>query len=231
MYKNIFFDIDDTLWYTIHNSRETNYELYQYFNLDRYFNSFEQFFSIFIDCNEKMWSQYALGKVDMDYINRNRFMCPLRKVGITDESIAHNYSEKFFSTLPYKKTLLPNAGELLSYLRGSGKYCLYVLSNGLSKIQYQKLRSGGIYDYFDKIILSEDIGVAKPQQAIFDFAMSATHSVYKESLMIGDSWVNDIGGAQAVGMDQIYFNPRKESHSSPDPTYEVADLIDIEKIL
>jgi len=106
-----------------------------------------------------------------------------------------------------------------------------VLSNGLSKIQYQKLRSGGIYDYFDKIILSEDIGVAKPQQAIFDFAMSATHSLYKESLMIGDSWVNDIGGAQAVGMDQIYFNPRKESHSRPNPTYEVADLIDIEKIL
>lgn len=59
-------------------------------------------------------------------------------------------------------------------------------------------------------MLSEDIGVHKPFPAIFNFAMSATQSEFRTSLMIGDSWKNDIAGAREVGMGQGYYCPDAE---------------------
>lgn len=62
-------------------------------------------------------------------------------------------------------------------------------------------RSGRV---FQKVILSEDLGVLKPWPAIFNFALSATQSELRESLMIGDSWEADITGAHGVGMHQAF---------------------------
>ena len=64
-------------------------------------------------------------------------------------------------------------------------------------------RSGQV---FQKVILSEDLGVLKPWPAIFNFALSATQSELCESLMIGDSWEADITGAHGVGMHQAFYN-------------------------
>ena len=77
---------------------------------------------------------------------------------------------------------MPHAREALEYL--ASRYDLYILSNGFRELQEQKMRSAGVGEYFKKIILSEDIGVLKPYPEIFYFAMSATQSELKTSLMI-----------------------------------------------
>ncbi len=68
------------------------------------------------------------------------------------------------------------------------------------------MRSAGVDRYFKKIILSEDLGVLKPWPEIFHFALSATQSELRESLMIGDSWEADITGAHGVGMHQAFYD-------------------------
>lgn len=88
---------------------------------------------------------------------------------------------------------MPHAKEVLEYL--APKYNLYILSNGFRELQSCKMRSAGVDTYFKKVILSEDIGVLKPRPEIFHFALSATQSELRESLMIGDSWEADIAGA------------------------------------
>lgn len=231
MYKNIFFDLDDTLWFTLHNSREAFHEIYDNFKLSRFFDSFDHFYTIYLKRNNQLWAEYAKGTVTIEKINHDRFIYPLQTVGINDESLAKDYSDSFFKTLPSKKTLIPHAMELLEYLNGKGCYNLYILSNGFKSIQYQKLRSSGIDHYFDKVILSEDIGIPKPNIGIFNFAMSATNSEYTDSLMIGDSWVNDIYGARNAGMDQIYFNRLHDVNDAFKPTYEVDNLQEIMNIL
>ena len=72
--------------------------------------------------------------------------------------------------------------------------------------QSRKMRSAGVDRYFKKIILSEDLGVLKPWPEIFHFALSATQSELRESLMIGDSWEADMTGAHGVGMHQAFYN-------------------------
>ena len=127
MYKNIFFDLDDTLWFTLHNSREAFHEIYDNFKLSRFFDSFDHFYTIYLKRNNQLWAEYAQGTVTIEKINHDRFIYPLQTVGINDESLAKDFSVSFFKTLPSKKTLIPHAMELLEYLNGKGCYNLYIV--------------------------------------------------------------------------------------------------------
>ena len=124
---------------------------------------------------------------------------------------------------------MPHAVETLEYL--SSRYKLYILSNGFQEPQCHKMRSAGIDLFFKKVILSDDIGVLKPWPEIFHFALSATQSELRESLMIGDSWENDVEGAKGVGMHQVFYNPKGRSGLPFRPTYQITDLKELMEFL
>ena len=70
----------------------------------------------------------------------------------------------------------------------------------------------------------------KPNKAIFEYALKQTGASVRTSLMIGDALDVDILGAQEVGMDQVYFNPKQTAHDAS-PTYEIHHLRQLENIL
>ena len=70
-----------------------------------------------------------------------------------------------------------------------------------------KIGRTGIGKYFQHVIISEIVGVNKPDKAIFEYALNLAGAVKAESLMIGDSLDADVRGALNFGMDAIYFNP------------------------
>lgn len=185
---------------------------------------------LYVPKNLELWDLYGRHEISKDELNARRFSYPLLQVGVDDPALVKAYSDGFFAAIPYKRKLMPHAMEALEYL--SGKYRLYILSNGFRELQEQKMRSAGILRYFRKIVLSEDIGVHKPFPAIFNFAMSATQSEFRTSLMIGDNWKNDIVGAREVGMGQGYYCPDAEpSVLEFQPTFLLRDWEEIEKVL
>ena len=228
-YKNLFFDLDDTLWAFSYNARDTFEEMYRKYEYDRYFRSFQHFYELYERRNVELWAEYADGKVTKDELNRQRFLYPLEAVGEGDAALAKAFSEDFFAVIPTKSRLMPHAREVLEYL--APKYNLYILSNGFQELQCHKMRSAGIDRYFKKIVLSDDIGVLKPWPEIFHFAMSATQSELRESLMVGDSWENDIAGARGVGMHQVYYNVTGRSEFPFKPTYQITDLKELLQLL
>ena len=228
-YKNLFFDLDDTLWAFSYNARDTFEEMYRKYEYDRYFRSFQHFYELYERRNVELWAEYADGKVTKDESNRQRFLYPLEAVGEGDAALAKAFSEDFFAVIPTKSRLMPHAREVLEYL--APKYNLYILSNGFQELQCHKMRSAGIDRYFKKVVLSDDIGVLKPWPEIFHFAMSATQSELRESLMIGDSWDNDITGARGVGMHQVYYNVTGRSEFPFKPTYQITDLKELLQLL
>ena len=125
--------------------------------------------------------------------------------------------------------LMPHVQETLAYL--SARYHLYILSNGSREIQTGKLRLAGLERYFRKIIVSEDIGVPKPRAPIFHFALSATQSQLKDSLMIGDSWEKDVEGAADIGMDQVFYDTERLRRMPFSPTYHIRDLKELMEVL
>ena len=91
--------------------------------------------------------------------------------------------------------------------------------------------SAGVDRYFKKIILSEDLGVLKPWPEIFHFALSATQSELRESLMIGDSWEADMTGAHGVGMHQAFYNVTERTVFPFQPTYHIHSLKELMNLL
>lgn len=229
-YKSIFIDLDDTLWAFTENARDTFEEMYHQYRFERYFQSFDHFMELYVPINLELWDLYGRHEISKDELNARRFSYPLLQVGVDDPALVKAYSDGFFAAIPYKRKLMPHAMEALEYL--SGKYRLYILSNGFRELQEQKMRSAGILHYFRKIVLSEDIGAHKPFPAIFNFAMSATQSEFRTSLMIGDNWKNDVAGARDVGMGQGYYCPDAEpSVLDFQPTFLLRDWKEIKKVL
>ena len=143
--------------------------------------------------------------------------------------LIERFSEDFFAIIPTKSGLMPYAKEVLEYL--APKYNLYILSNGFRELQSRKMRSAGVDIYFKKVILSEDLGVLKPWPEIFNFALSATQSELRESLMIGDSWEADITGAHGIGMHQAFYNVTGRTSFPFQPTYHIYSLKDLIDLL
>ena len=137
-YKNLFFDLDDTIWAFSRNARDTFEEVYQKYSFDRYFDSFDHYYTLYQRRNTELWLEYGEGKVTKEELNCQRFFYPLQAVGVEDEALAERFSEDFFAIIPTKSGLMPHAKEVLEYL--APQYNLYILSNGFRELQSRKRR-------------------------------------------------------------------------------------------
>ena len=228
-YKNLFIDLDDTIYDFSEASKESFMETYELLHYERFFKSFEHFYSIYEPYNLELWRIYGEGKITKEELNRRRYSHPLEAVGIYDQELADRFCCEALSRIPTKNKLIPGAIELLEYLRP--KYNLYILSNGFKELQSHKMRTAGIDKYFDALILSEDIGVNKPNRELYEYALEKTGSKLEESIMIGDMFDTDIVGAANIGMEQIYFNPKGKEIPTFVPTHTVSNLLQIKEIL
>jgi putative hydrolase of the HAD superfamily len=93
-------------------------------------------------------------------------------------------------------------------------YKMHIISNGYQDIQIKKMKSGGIYHFFDQIITNDIAGARKPEKAIFDFALERANAKRENSIMIGDNLIADIEGARNAGLKTIYFNPELGENES-----------------
>ena len=123
-YRNLFFDLDDTIWAFSRNARDTFEEVYRKYSFERYFDSFDHYYTIYQQRNTELWIEYGEGKITKDELNRQRFSYPLQAVGVEDETLAEKFSEDFFAIIPTKSGLMPYAKEVLEYL--APKYNLYI---------------------------------------------------------------------------------------------------------
>lgn len=228
-YRNLFIDLDDTIYDFSAASRESFHETYDQLHYERYFDSFEQYMQIYEPYNLELWRIYGEGKITKAELNRRRYLHPLETVGVNDPQLAKTFCHEALGRIPTKNKLVDGAMELLEYLRP--KYRMHILSNGFKELQSHKMRTSGILHYFDSLILSEDIGINKPRRELFEYALEKSGSQVSDSIMIGDMFDTDIAGAAGVGMEQIYYNPKEKKGHPFTPTYEVNHLLQIKEIL
>ena len=228
-YKNLFIDLDDTIYDFSSAAKESFQETYELLQYGRFFDSFEHYLSIYEPYNLELWRIYGEGRITKEELNRQRYSYPLKVVGMDDQELADTFCREALGRIPTKGPLMPGAIELLEHLRP--KYRMFILSNGFKELQSHKMRTAGIDRYFDRLILSDDIGVNKPNRELYEHALQVTGSVLEESIMIGDMFDTDIVGAANIGMDQIYYNPKGKNGKAFEPTFEVSHLLQIKEIL
>ena len=224
-YKYIFVDLDDTIWDFERNAKSSLMDVFDSKHLNRYFDSFEHFFDLYITNNTLLWKLYSEGKVTKAELNLQRFKYPFLKMGVevNDEFVLQMGSD-YLNLLPEKTALMPYAHELLEYL--SPRYPLTIVSNGFIEVQQRKMESSGIGHYFSHVVLSENVGALKPDKRIFEHALLLNNAQPHETIMLGDNFEADICGAQNAGIDTIYFNPKGKPilETQTPPTFHIQSL-------
>ncbi|MCX7985239.1 MAG: HAD family hydrolase [Bacteroidetes bacterium] len=171
-------------------------------------------FKEYIHCSEmefrKRWKEalpyyhqlYAEGKLSFEEQRRYRFQDSFKNYTLDTDTLAA-IGEYFQELLPHSWKLFDDVIEVLEYLR---PYPLGIITNGALSTQSQKIDSTGIRGYFDCIVISEAVGCAKPDPAIFLYATQQLHCSPEECYFIGDSWENDVRGSIAAGMKAVWLN-------------------------
>lgn len=229
VYKQIFIDLDDTLWDFRGNSKAALEMIYELFGIKRYYRLASEFVDVYMRRNNELWMLYHHGKIEKADLVVERFRYPLMRVGVCDQRLAADMNSSYLDILSRQDRLVPYAKELLDYL--GSKYPLSIISNGFTEVQFKKLSNTGISGYFDHVILSEQVGVTKPNPGIFKYALQRTGSDPSQTIMIGDNYDADITGAQSCGIAQLFFNPLRAETAGTPPSYEVQSLQEITLIL
>jgi putative hydrolase of the HAD superfamily len=205
-YKHLFFDLDHTIWDFDKNAEEALHELYVQYGLKELgLHSPDLFIETYTRHNHRLWAEYHIGKITKAELREARFKQTFLDLGLHPEVIPVGFEEAYVKLCPTKTNLFPDAHEALQYLHS--KYILHLISNGFQESTELKIRGTSIGGYFQNVIISEVVGVNKPDKAIFEHALGLAGAVKNESLMIGDSLEADVYGALNFGMDAIYFNP------------------------
>jgi HAD superfamily hydrolase (TIGR02253 family) len=155
----------------------------------------------------------------------------LKKLGIDDRELAARASQAYYRTWVSHLKLFSEVPEVLAALRG--QYRLGIISNGPSDLQRYKLKLFDLEREFDPIVISGEIGVAKPDQKIFRYALERAGVSPEEALYVGDSPVYDIVGAKGAGMMMAWVSRSglMANTSELKPNYVIDNLREVLVVL
>ncbi len=229
-YKCLFFDLDRTLWDYETNSLEAFKDIVIKLQIDDQIRDAALLKQTYNMINEQMWEQYKKGLITKEFLSEKRFAHTLKNFGIYNNNIVKQFAEEYLKVVPTKSNLISGTMETLSYLKEKG-YNLNIITNGFKEIQQKKMESSNIDQFFDFIIISEDVGYKKPQPEIFEFALEKCNVSKEESIMIGDDFEADVLGAAEIGIDQIFYTTSKVETEKTPPTYTINNISDLRNIL
>ncbi|NAZ94718.1 pyrimidine 5'-nucleotidase, partial [Vibrio toranzoniae] len=128
-------------------------------------------------------------------------------------------------------SLLPGAKELIGALHGKAN--MGIITNGFTDLQHVRLQRTGLLNVFSPLVISEEVGVAKPDVGIFEYAFNLMSNPPREQiLMVGDNPHSDIQGGINAGIDTCWLN--MQGNVAPDgiePHYQVSSLSELQQLL
>lgn len=233
-YKAIFLDWDDTIGDWTHAEHLALQDIYQTYHIDELYDTINEFFATYKPYNLELWSQYGQGTVTKEKLHFERFYYPLMVNqysefrGRKKEDLAREMGDEFLRLTNKYFSLLPDAKRVVQAL--AAKYPLTIISNGFKEVQYYKFEHSGLRDCFAHTIISEEVGINKPQPQIFQIALELNGISADEAVMVGDSYTSDIAGAKAAGIDQIWLH-KSDYITTEIATYIIPALADLLTIL
>lgn len=217
-YQIILFDLDDTL---------VNFAASEAVGLQKLH---EQFYShidypIFIEkyraINAPLWKRVGVEENAL-LPSEIRF---LRFKYLNEQIECNTSAEKAADTYEYylgeHVDWLPNVKEAIELLHRKG-HILGIITNGLTEVQYKKKHKLNLQQWFDCFVVSDEIGISKPNKAIFERAIQEIASKRQQPvdafakdtmLMVGDSFHSDGQGAMNFGINYCHISQEPPAQS------------------
>jgi 2-haloacid dehalogenase len=180
---------------------------------------------LYSDINAAIWREFERGEIDQLRLRTERFERLFDEIGV--EADVTELSRRYLEVLSRQAALLPGAEELVRRLTASHR--LLLLTNGLAEVQRPRFAAASIRDCFAEIVISEEVGIAKPDPAIFELALERVGRPERSTvLVVGDSLSSDIAGGVAAGLDTCWYNPSGSANGhGVTPTYEIRRLSEL----
>jgi 2-haloacid dehalogenase len=183
---------------------------------------------LFGEINKPLWVKLEQGEISSQRLRVQRFEVLAEALEV--ELNASDFSDDYLLNLGDECVLLPGAAEVVEDL--SRDHGLALATNGIAAVQRSRFSASSIKRHFRALVISEEVGFAKPDSGFFSQLFSQMGDPSKaEVLMVGDSLSSDIAGGSGFGIDTCWFNPSGQSNgSSVAPTHEIIELSELFEI-
>lgn len=220
-YQWILFDADETLFHF--DAFKGLQLMFSRFDVDFSRDDFSHYQTV----NLPLWVDYQDGKITATQLQHRRFQSWADRLKVTTQTL----NSAFMTAMADICCLLPGAKELITAL--TGKVNMGIITNGFTELQLVRLEKTGLKDVFAPLVISEQVGIAKPDIGIFEHALTYMGEIQREQvLMVGDNPHSDILGGMNAGFDTCWLNC--ENLTLPDgikPSYQVTSLTQLQSLL
>ena len=225
--RALLFDLDDTLFDHRRSARAALAEVHTLFAPSFAFDTFERHHAHFL---EEMHLEVLAGRMALDQARQERFRRVFDALGVSlndDETraVASAYRQGYVTA----RQPIAGAEQLLAAAHEHAR--IAIVSNNLLDEQRDKLDFCGLTPFVDALVVSEDVGMSKPDPAIFRIALSRLGASGEGATMIGDSWFADIEGAVSAGIRAVWFNPARHPRPADLRVEEIHALAPVEEVL
>jgi len=224
-FELILFDADGTLF---------DYDMAEAYALKNAFNSArlpfqENFIPTYKKINSALWLDFEKGLISPSKIRVERFkqMFDIFKI----ETDINKFGDIYLDFFAEAGFLIDGAENIVRQI--SSKKNSAIITNGLSVVQRSRFSKAPIMSLFEAVIISEEVGCAKPDPKIFEITFQKLNHKNKDTaLIIGDSLTSDIQGGINFGITTCWFNPKKLPNiSGLVPDFEIQKLEELLEIL
>jgi 2-haloacid dehalogenase len=225
-YKSIFFDADDTLFDYPKAERSALRACLCEFGLRIDLGTF---LDAYRRHNRDVWQAFERGETDQARLRVERFRRLAQELELAALPV-DKVSAFYLEALSGQPMLLPGA---LATVRALARtHPLALITNGIALVQRRRFAASPITAFFQAVVISEEVGIAKPDPRIFAPALLAIGVDASDVLYVGDSVTSDMAAARNAGMDFCWLNPT----ASPVPTghaarYVIADIKELRACL
>lgn len=206
--KAVLFDLDDTLFDRSKAQRLVLERILQRF--PEVFGSLppERVARAFEESDRLAVAEFYAG-APSDGLREMRGRAFLRLLGLRED-----FADRIttFYLLDYPAIITPVAGAVSLVKTVSRRFPVGIVTNGLPDVQYRKLETIGLRSIFSCIVMSEEVGIRKPDPRIFQHAAGLLETQPRDCLYVGDSYANDVIGAKRAGMQACWFSRNRPVH-------------------
>lgn len=218
MTRAVLFDLDDTLFDHRRSARAALQAVHDRHAANLDFAEFERHHGVYL---EQMHLEVLAGRLGLDDARRERFRRVFLALGVTlDPEAVDAVASAYRAGYMTARRALPGAAALLTALRPHAR--VVIVTNNLLEEQQDKLQHCGLAPLVDVLVASQDVGVSKPDPAIFRIALERAGVESGSAVMVGDAWINDVTGAHRAGIRAVWFNPQRAARPA-----EPADVAEI----
>jgi putative hydrolase of the HAD superfamily len=214
-YRAILFDLDDTLY---------DYRAYWHAKLH---HALDEILGQHVQLSREALVADAVARG----IYADAMPAWLAGYGVEDVALVERAQERYRQNWWERLSLHEGTPALLAELRK--RFRLGLITNGPARTQRPKIASFGLEALMHAILVSGELGVAKPDPLIFRQALELLRVAPDEALYVGDSLAYDLAGAAAAGLDFVWMNPRGEPLPAelPRPQAIIARLDELRPLL